>query len=312
MKSSAAHGSNAGPRPLARLFERRKPVILDGAMGTELERRGIATGLPLWSARSLMESPAAVRGIHEEYIEAGADIITANTFRATRRTFLRAGSPDRSGELTALAVNLAGESIAAHPGRGLLIAGSMAPLEDCYRPDLVPPDEALLEEHTENARRLAESGADFLILETLGTLREARAAAQAARTTGLEFIVSFLCSKDGILYSGEPLEGAVREVMEFSPTALSLNCSSPRIMGRHLKYLMSALRDIPGGGSLPLGVYANVGTPGREYGGHFHRDVNPAEYADFARLWVREGVSFVGGCCGTTPEYIQALRGAIA
>jgi S-methylmethionine-dependent homocysteine/selenocysteine methylase len=316
MKSSAVHGSNAAPGPLGRLLARVKvqnrPAILDGAMGTELDRRGVDTGLPLWSARALMESPATVRGIHDDYIEAGADIITTNTFRTTRRTFLRAGSPDRSAELTALAVTLARESIAAHRGKGVLIAGSIAPLEDCYRPDLVPSEGALRDEHTEHAVRLAEAGVDFLILETMGTVREAMAAAHAARKTGLEFIVSFLCSKEGTLYSGEPPEEAVRQVAELSPAALSLNCSSPRIMGRHLKEFRSALRDIHRGDVFPLVVYANVGIPGGERREHFYRDVDPAEYADFARSWVDEGVSIVGGCCGTTPEYIRALRGAIA
>ena len=316
MRSSDAHGNDAARGPLARLLdrlrERNMPAILDGAMGTELERRGADIGLPLWSARPLMESPATVRGIHDDYIEAGADIITTNTFRTTRRTFHRAGAPDRSAELTALAVNLAKESIDAHPGRTVLSVGSIAPLEDCYRPELVPPDGALRDEHTEQAARLAEAGVDFLILETMGTLREALAASQAARKTGLEFIVSFLCDKEGRLYGGEPLDEAVRRVLEVSPTALSLNCSSPRIMGRHLKNIISALRGIPGGDTFPLGVYANVGTPGGEKGEHFYRDVDPAEYAEFARSWVQSGVWIVGGCCGTTPEYVRALRRAIA
>src|ERR1700690_3998347 len=129
MKSSAARENKGGPGPLARLFEGRRPVLLDGAMGTELERRGIPAGLPLWSAQALLTSPETVRRIHDEYIDAGAEIITSNTFRTTRRTFLRGGLPDRSEELTALAVALARESTGASPGKRVLIAGSMAPLE---------------------------------------------------------------------------------------------------------------------------------------------------------------------------------------
>jgi homocysteine S-methyltransferase len=279
-------------------------------MGTELERRGLATGLPLWSAHALLTSPETVRRIHDDYIDAGADIITTNTFRTTRRTFLRAGLPDRSAELTALAVALAAESRAAFPGKGVLLAGSMAPLEDCYNPELVPAEEALREEHGRHAGRLAEAGVDFLLLETMGTLREAAAAAEAARGTGLEFVVSFLCKGEGSLYGGEPLGEAVRVIMRFSPAALSLNCVSPRFMGRLLADLRSALRSIPRGDEVPIGLYANVGAPGGEHGTRIKQDVGPGEYAEYARTWVNAGASLVGGCCGTTPEYIRAIAGA--
>jgi S-methylmethionine-dependent homocysteine/selenocysteine methylase len=312
MKSSAVHGSKDVPGPLARLIARKSPALLDGAMGTELERRGVAVGLPLWSAHALLSSPETVRRIHDEYIDAGANIITSNTFRTTRRTFHRAGLPDRSAELTARAVILAGESIAAFPRDQVLLAGSVAPLEDCYHPELVPGDIALREEHAEHAGRLAEAGADFLLLETMGTLREAAAAAEAARGTGLEFVVSFLCNTEGALYGGEPLPEAVRLIMRLSPAAVSLNCVSPRLMGRSLAHLQSALRGSPHGENVPIGVYANVGAPGGERDTPFHRDVGPVEYAEFARTWVNAGVSIVGGCCGTTPEYIRAVSGAIA
>ncbi len=311
MKSSGGHGNKRAPGPLARAFGRGGTVILDGAMGTELERRGIDTGLPLWSAGALMTAPEAVRRIHDDYIDAGAEIITSNTFRTTRRTFARAGLPDRSAELTALAVALARDAIAAQPGRQVLVAGSMAPLEDCYRPDLVPADDALREEHAEHAARLAASGVDFLLLETMGTLREASIAAEAARRTGLEFVVSFLCNGEGALYGGEPLGEAVRIIMKHAPAALALNCIPPGVVERRLDELLSALRGVGGKGNVPLGAYANVGTPGGEHGGVFTRDAGPAAYAHGALSWIRAGASFVGGCCGTTPEYIRAVRGAI-
>jgi S-methylmethionine-dependent homocysteine/selenocysteine methylase len=278
-------------------------------MGTELERHGVATGLPLWSAHALLTSPVTVRRIHEDYIRAGADIITTNTFRTTRRTFRRAGLPDRSAELTARAVALAGESRAGFPGEGVLLAGSMAPLEDCYNPELVPAEEALCEEHAEHAGRLAEAGVDFLLIETMGTLREAARAAEAARETGLEFVVSFLCNREGALYGGEPLGEAVRLIMRLSPAAFSLNCISPVFMGLPLANLQSALRGLPRGENVPIGVYANAGAPGVEHG-TFLRDVDPGAYAEFARTWVNAGVALVGGCCGTTPEYIRATAEA--
>jgi homocysteine S-methyltransferase len=294
--------------PLARLLASGAPVILDGAIGTELERRGVNTGLPLWSANALLTSPETLRHIHEEYIRAGADIITTATFRTTRRTFRKGGLADRSGELTASAVSLAAGVRLEFPGRHVLLAGSMGPLEDCYRTDLVPTETELREEHTEHAQRLADAGVDFLLLETMGTVREAYAAAGAARRTGKEIMVSFLCTREGTLYSGESLQEAVGALMPLSPAALSINCVSPRYLSSSLLHVQSALRVLPGGLSIPVAVYANVGFPGGEHSGAFVRDIGPDEYADFAREWSAGGVSIIGGCCGTTPEYIARLR----
>jgi len=311
MKSSAAHGNEAQAGPLARLFGSRQPAILDGAMGTELARRGENTGLPLWSAGPLETSPDAVRKIHADYIAAGADIITTDTFRTTGRTFARAGLPDRSAALTVRAVSLAREAREAAGNREVLIAGSIAPLEDCYHPERVPPDAALRVEHAELAGRLADAGADFLLIETMGTAREAYAAAEAARATGLEFVISFLCTPQGALYSGEPLAGAVDRIVPLRPAAFSVNCVSPGFMETALASLRAALRVPAGARATPVGLYANVGTPGGEEimdnSQSMTEDVGPKEYAAFADGWARAGVAFIGGCCGTTPEHIRAV-----
>jgi S-methylmethionine-dependent homocysteine/selenocysteine methylase len=290
--------------PLATLLAKKRPLILDGAMGTELQRRGANTLLPLWSAEALVLSPTLVLQIHQEYIRAGADIITANTFRTTRRTFVRTGLPDRSLRLTNTALGLARQAREGFPHNEILVAGSMAPLEDCYRPELVPPHRDLEEEHGELAGRLAGGGADFLLLETMGTVREAAAASKAAAATGKEYVVSFLCNDSGDLYSGEPLKEAVAAVMPFGPTALSINCVSPRVIEKAIANLCAA-------SSLPFGVYANVGVPGKEHSEIMSCDVTEEEYGAFALRWQQEGAAIIGGCCGTTPEYIRMLAEAM-
>jgi S-methylmethionine-dependent homocysteine/selenocysteine methylase len=278
------------------------PLILDGAMGTELHRRGVDTGLPLWSANGLIAHPEVVSRIHEDYVEAGADIITTDTFRTTRRSFLHAHLPDRSQALTALAVRLAREAAATALPHTVLVAGSMAPLEDCYRPDLVPPDAELFAEHREHAVRLANEGVDFILLETMNTVREAVAACTAARETGKEVVVSFICAPSGALYGGEPLEEAVAAVARLGPSACSINCVSPRTLGPIVERLKS-LTD------LPLAVYGNVGQPGKEKEEQLLlRDIDPPAYAGFAESWLRQGAAIIGGCCGTTPEYIRRIK----
>ncbi len=291
--------------PLAHMLAQKSVLLLDGAMGTELQRRGVDTGLPLWSANALVVHPETVLEIHREYIAAGVDIITTNTFRTTRRTMRRAKLPDRARQLTGQAIELAKQARASFPQKEILVAGSVAPLEDCYRPDLVPSDRELEGEHAELAGWLAEGGVDMILIETMNTMREAYAACAAAGATGKEMIVSFICRQDGALYGGDPLEEAVKSIEQLHPAAFSINCVSPRHIGRAMAILKVST-------TLPFGVYANVGMPeSQKRGWEFTHDVLEEEYALFAQEWRRNGASIIGGCCGTTPAYIRAVSKAL-
>jgi S-methylmethionine-dependent homocysteine/selenocysteine methylase len=281
-----------------------RPVLLDAAMGTELQRRGADTRLPLWSARALVESPELVSAIHSDEIAAGAEVLTANTFRTHRRTLVKGGLGERSRELTALAVRLAREA-AKGAGREVFVAGSLSPLEDCYRPDLVPDDEALESEHREQAESLAAAGIDLILLETHNTVRELAAAARAAKATGLPFVASMVTDGSGRLLSGEPIEGAVRALEPFDPAALSINCVPARRLTFDLTRLAVSTPDVP------LGAYGNLGLPEDESGWRFTDELSPQAYADCARRWLAIGARLVGGCCGTTPAHTSALRYAI-
>jgi S-methylmethionine-dependent homocysteine/selenocysteine methylase len=195
----------------------------------------------------------------------------------------------------------------AQTGRaGTLVAGSMGPLEDCYRPDLVPPEDDVRAEQQEHADRLAKAGADFLFLETMGTIGESRIAAECARATAKEFAVSFLVTGRGTLYGGERLADAVRAIAPLEPAFLSINCISPRQAENAIARLLDALHALPV--PIPAGIYANVGRPGGENDPVFVCDVTPDEYARFARDWARHGFRVIGGCCGTGPAHIAALR----
>jgi S-methylmethionine-dependent homocysteine/selenocysteine methylase len=275
------------------------PILLDAAMGTELERRGVRTELPLWSARALLEAPEKVLEIHRENVEAGADVVTANTFRTHRRTLAKAGLGARSADLTRLAVALARR--AAEEGR-VLVAGSLSPLEDCYRPDLVPDDADLDREHGEQAAELADAGVDLILCETHNTIRELAAAVRAARATGLPVVASAVTDGSGRLLSGEPIEGMAEGVGGEKPDAFSINCVPARALGGDLERLAAAA---PG---VPLGAYANTGPPSGEGGTVFARDVPPEEYAALASGWLRLGARLVGSCCGTGAEHTRALR----
>jgi S-methylmethionine-dependent homocysteine/selenocysteine methylase len=299
-------------RPLASLLAQRRVLILDGAIGTELERRGMDTGLPLWSARVLLDAPDVLLQIHRAHLEAGSDIIAANTWRTTPRTFRRAGLTDQSGVLTSRAVAIAHHARMFHPERTVLVAGSMGPLEDCYRPDLVPPDAELRKEHAEHARRLADAGVDLIMLETFGTVRESRIACEAALATGKEVIISFLCRGDGRLYSGEPLADAVSATAALPVAGLSINCAPARSLARLLDDLRHEVSVHRTDGLDCLAVYGNVGREGGEMDEEFVTAVSPAEYGALALSWAGHGARIIGGCCGTTREHIAAVRDALS
>ena len=280
------------------------PILLNAATGTELQRRGADTRLPLWSARALVDAAGLVAEIHREEVEAGAEVVTANTFRTHRRTLAKGGLGERSRELTTLAVRLA----AAFSGRTIYVAGSIAPLEDCYRPDLVPDDAALEREHRVQAESLAAAGVDLILLETHNTVRELVAAARAAKATGLPFVASMVTDGNGRLLSGETIEHAVRalEPGDSNPDVLSINCVPAGKLGGDLARLSAAA---PG---VPLAAYGNLGLPADDRGWAFTEELSPEAYAELARGWLALGARMVGGCCGTRPAHTAALRYAIS
>jgi len=280
------------------------PVLLDGATGTEIERRSAlpaATALPLWSTHALLRDTALLREIHRDYVRAGAEILTANTFRTQRRTLSRAGLGERSDELTARAVAIARAAVdeAAPPGRGVLVAGSQPTLEDCYHPERVPDNAALAREHAEHARALVRSGVDFILVETMNTRREGVAALRAAREAGAPACVSFACADGGRLLSGEPLSEAVAACVELGPLAVLVNCLPPGWVVDCLPALQSS--------DLPFGVYPNLGAPDAVTGFRRSDDLAPEPFATLAQSWIAAGARLVGGCCGTTPAHIAAI-----
>lgn len=270
------------------------PLLLDGATGTELHRRGVNTGLPLWSANALLDDhdSQTLKQIHLDYLNAGADIITANTFRTHQRSLAKGGCGQRARELTLKAVAIAREAGA----KG--IAGSIAPLEDCYSPQLVPSDLDCEREHSEMIEHLAEAKVDIFLIETMNTIREAATAAKAAtRIGGIPVAVSFVCGADGKLLSGESLSDAARAVIDLGVDVIGVNCVSTP----HIKACLDQLRSF----NMSLIAYGNIGHIDERDGWTNTDAVDPEAYARYAATW---GAQIIGGCCGTTPEHIRRLE----
>ncbi|HUJ25448.1 MAG TPA: homocysteine S-methyltransferase family protein [Myxococcales bacterium] len=263
-------------------------IVLDGAMGTELGRRGVDTRGALFSAAALLDEQgrACVRGVHLDYVAAGAQVVTACTFRTNPR---KAGA--RWRELTFVAVQLARES-------GAVVAGSIAPLEDCYRPELAPAPEAAFDEHLVFAQALAEAGCDLLLVETVASQSEGLSAVMAAEQTGLPFWVSCMAMPDGRMRDGSDLRAFVRVAGE-KAAAVLINCTPCAGIDRSLDALLET--------RLPAGAYAHMGDVDPNAGWPPSPLLSPDEYAGRARSWIDRGAVIVGGCCGTTPAHIAAL-----
>jgi S-methylmethionine-dependent homocysteine/selenocysteine methylase len=283
-------------------------LLLDAAMGSDLDRRGVKTSLPLWSALGLLEAPDVVYRIHRDNLEAGADILTTNTFRTTQWSLRKAGiDTARAAELDMLAVELAMTARSDLAREDAMIAGSIAPLEDCYLPTFEIDPGVALHEHRAQARNLAAAGVDFLLIETMPTIAEAMLALAAASETGLQTAVSFVCAAAAAeeteprLLSGETLVEAMSRVAELAPAAILVNCAPASAIAAGIRALRAA-------SAVPFGGYANVGHVDDDVGWSSAGGMTGAEYAAAAEAWLDAGARVIGGCCGTNPEHTAALR----
>lgn len=258
-------------------------------MGTQLNAHGLETPPPLWSAAALRSHPALVASLHRAYAAAGAQVHTANTFRTRRRS---AGT-----EWHALAEKAVRIARASLPPSSTL-AGSIAPLEDCYRPDLSPPESRA--EHAELAQALAALGCDLLLCETFPHIGEGLAAVEAAVDTGLPVWAAFTAGYRADLLIPEELARAARLAEERGAVAVLVNCVPASQTLRYVRALADS------GVQVPFGAYANAGHP-TEGLGWARTDDGPERYAELAAEWVDAGATLIGSCCGTGPETIAAL-----
>jgi S-methylmethionine-dependent homocysteine/selenocysteine methylase len=298
---------------LRRLLSGQDPLLLDGAVGTELQRRGCDVRLPLWSARALVDQRgrALLAEVHGAYARAGAAVLTANTFRTTRRALDRARLLNRWTLLNRYAVEAARSGAAASAGATeakALVAGSIAPLEDCYTVKDVPQQGDCLREHLMQADLLARLGVDLLLIETMNCGREARAAVLAARAVGLDALLSLCPGEPDALLSGEPLAESLPRLVEAGGGCVAgvlLNCATPEVLERAAPTIARLAE------GLPWGVYAHLGEPDDRDGWRLPDDHRPDAYAAWGAARRSEGATILGGCCGTTPEHIARLAQAI-
>ena len=293
----------------SRLIQERldagEALLLDGATGSELHRRGVNVSkgatpeaLGAWSAAANLDAPDVVRQVHEDYLRLGVDVITSNSFWTSRPRLAIIGLADQWETYTRAAGELALQARdAVNPEA--YVAGGIAP----------PGTGDLRAEFVDQARVLAAVGVDLMLAEYVGTIADCVTAVEACATAGLPVCLGVRhITPEGLMQYGERLEDLGEALRDRPVAAILLMCSQPETISAGLPRLRQTFAG-------PIGGYANIGyrkNPnfGAVAGEQWHTidqaTYPPARYAEFARAWKELGAQVIGGCCATGPEHIRA------
>ena len=296
-------------------FLANQPVILDGAIGTEVMRRGVR-----WRQHGIEDAPDVIRNIHIDYIKAGADILTTHTFNLTKRNFINffrdeehmaligaSGLPARADKLCRSAVSLAKEAL-KETGKieTVPLAGSISPVMHIFRPDLSPPEDDCLAHHRECVEILSSCGVDLIFFEGMNNTSEANAALEATAGFDLPVWMSFVPGTDGNLLNGESLQSAADMARGLGAEVILVSAGRIPMIEKSLPHIINGL---PSGAKAIVGRYSPPSWKPDFYPRFENTDeVSPGTYAEQAKGWLDQGILIIGGSSGTTPKHIRALR----
>jgi len=274
----------------------KRPLVLDGATGSNLMLDGMPRGC--CAEQWILENPESLVQLQRSYAEAGSDILYAPTFQAQPIALEKVGLEKQTETVNAALIAL---SRSAAPGK--LIAGNLTTLAAFTESWNADNFDLLVENYRRQIRGLIDGGADLLIAETLMYPQEAEAIVTAAELENAgACMYSFTMQASGILFSGTDAGPVLRELEQAGAAAVGFNCVAADMM---TPYLISKLRrDVKG----PLLCKPNAGNPVIGNDGIAHYDMPPQDFADIVKDCVKMGAELVGGCCGTTPEHIAAVK----
>jgi homocysteine S-methyltransferase len=280
--------------PFQAANENNKPLLQDGAMGSYLQQKGFDTDEVLWTSKLNLSNTDQVKLIYEEYIKAGADIITTNTFRTNPSALKQAGT-DNPNEYVRRAVEIVKE---VSQDKKILIAGSNAPAEDCYQSQRTLSKSKLEMNHRQHIDLLIDNGVDFILNETQSHFNEIQIICKHCENNRIPFVVSLYVDEELKLLSGEKLESVISFLNDYSVLAVGFNCISPDLF---LKLIGST--------SLPKnwGFYLNCGD-GHPTDKVINCKIQPDEYLEIVKKALPYNPSFIGSCCGSNPNHIKKIR----
>ncbi|MCV2401597.1 homocysteine S-methyltransferase family protein [Marinomonas sp. C2222] len=289
----------------------KKVTILDGGIGRELKRIGAPFSQPLWSAQALIDAPHFVAQAHQNFIDAGANIITVNSY-ACVPFHLGEELYQQQGEKLAEQAAIIAKESAQSANQKVLVAGSLPPPLGSYRPDLFEAQQA--NSILSTLFSAQDKYVDIWLAETISSIEEAKAIAQVLKDTPKPCYYAFTLNDDtkgpAQLRSGELVADAVEAVLTEAVAGVFFNCSIPEVMAQAIKITADILEEKKL--TIDIGVFANSFTPISQ--GHeanlttqSSRDLTPEEYLTFAKKWQCLGANIIGGCCGIEPSHIKAL-----
>ena len=282
-------------------------ILMDGSMGNELLARRSDLVSGLWSAQYLIDAPQLVKEIHLEYINAGADLITTNTYSTIPSYLSKKNVEDKMPELIGLAGKLAREA-ADDSEKEIIVAGSLPPLEESYRPDLVIDAEEAIPIYEILIKELT-SFVDIFICETMSSIKEMQHVMEALNNLDNKkpVWISWTLKEDkkNRLRSGESIEEAFNASATVKPEAYLFNCTDPYAITEGIKVLKQLTQkpiggypnvfNVPDGWTLDNDIQVSV------------RDLSIEKFLEFAEEWRKLGASIIGGCCGIGPRFIKAI-----
>ena len=278
------------------MFRDLGTVILDGATGSNLMKAGMPRGV--CAEKWILENPEAILNLQKKYAQSGSQIVYAPTFTASEPYLSQYGLADRLENINCDLVSLTRQAV----GENVYVAGDMTTVG---KPEL--SYEYLLEVYTRQAKALKEAGADLYVIETMMGLEETMAALEACNmVSDLPVMCSFSVTSDGMLYFGGSIYDAAPQLEGFGADAVGINCScGPDQMTAVVRTLAQSL-------TVPVIAKPNAGMPTIDDMGNAVYSMAPAEFAKSMLELKQAGASVLGGCCGTDPDYIRALKDVLS
>ena len=291
----------------------KKPLILDSALGTELENRG--EYLPsfktsIWSAHCLIHKPEVIKQIHVDNIEAGADVITTSNYQATPELLIREPKAPSYEDLAKKSLELCKEAV-VETGANTKIAGCFPPIHITFRPDL-SAKEKKLRKFYETLGEVYKDEVDVIICETMASIYEGSIAASTAKNFSDKVWLSWTTRSNKLnrLPSTELLDLAISEGLKLDIDCQLVNCVHADTASLAIEKLKK---------EKSFGIYANSSiykknklegfvSDSDEWHYHNHKPITPVEYKDFVMEWIDNGASIIGGCCRTTIEHIKEIK----